>query len=935
MPSYVLPQVLVFQEFAEAISATVQPLLACIVGEQYDLHRYSNADEKPGIKVTNAYDPNSDECFPWPGRAAGGVVDLDYTKIFFDDALLQYFNDPVGDASVITYVPPGKNRIRAQGKIFQTANGYARSAELLRDVKIGDVIKIVASACGDPITFWSQVVGLVADVVPAVVAAATSDIDNQAATGSATSFTKTGGITNMVDITSVSGATYDGLADGNPEETYLVEVIGASVGGDATTAILKVTSASGNDDQAAVTPAAFGAPTDIGARGLTVTWDDSTGSSSSGELDPNDFRIGQKWVVTVSQVYNPPALASGGTYIGLQNTTYIAEITRGGKFTAIDKPLVQVSTTTGVDVSGPTQVTASGADVPVGTLGVTLNFTGAALSKGDRFYIVVTAAAPGAVRTLLLANNLPESLRGVCDVVGSSSSSSSSSGSPPDLDVTLFIKDDIQIPRLRTGMVENWTESPTEVCMEAGITAFNSEWQSGGTLIALPVMAGMVYVEHRDRVATACVTVGTVADVASVPTALGTVHPDNPLAYGVYKALLNSNGQEVKYVGVCGATYQLDLNDWLDALEKLVGRDDVYSIVALTQELNVHQAVLALCAGQSTPEKGRWKIGWMNLAASEVIGIYTQQVGGAPVLATIKDDPDTSNTQYTLVEVTDGLFITNGVRAGDTVRALYTSDGIGGTIYSEFVVDSVVNEESLKLLTGPAAAVNTPSKIEIWRTLTKTELAAVQATKPGLFSNRRAYLIWPDQLGDSGMMVKGYFLCAALAGVRSGVLPHQGLTNVEVIGFDDVSRTDPFFSANQLDTLAASGYWIVIQDNNDGSVYTRHQLSTGNQDSLFEKEQNITTNLDDISMLFLARMKQFIGRGNVTPSMIDIIRGEILAQTASLKNTIDVARLGPQVINATILELGPHSTLRDRVVARIALELPFPLNNIELHLIAV
>lgn len=935
MPSYVLPQVLVFQEFAEANAATVQPLLACIVGEQYDLHRYSNTDEKPGIKVTNAYNPSSEECFSWPGRQAGGVVDQDYTKVFIDDALLQYFNDPSGDASVITYVPPGKNRIRAQSKIFQTANGYSRSTELLRDVKIGDVIKIVASACGDPVTFWSQIVGLVADIVPAIVHAATSDINNQIATSLAVSFAKTGGITNLVDISSADDSNYDGLADGNPAETYTVEAIGASVGGDATTAILKVTSASGNDDQAAVTPAAFGNPTNIGTRGLTVTWDASSGSSSSGEVDPSDFRIGQKWTVAVSQVYNPPAPIKGGIYSGLQDTIYIVEVTRGGKFTSTDKPLVLVTTTTGVDVSGPTQVTASGADVPVGTLNVTLNFVGAALSKGDKFYVGVTAAAPGAVRTLLLANNLPDSLRGVCDIPVGSSSSSSSSGAPPDLDVTLFIKENIQVPRLRTGLLENWTQSPTEICIEDGIEAYDSDWESGGTLVPLPVMAGKVYVEHRDRVATACATVGSVADLTEVPAILGVVHPDNPLAYGVYKALLNSNGQEVKYVGVCGQTYQLDLDDWLAAFDKLIGRDDVYSVVALTQDLDVQLAVLGLCNAQSTPEKGRWKIGWMNLPASEIVGIYTAMPNGSPVLATITDDPDTGGTQYTLVDVVNGQFIAKGVRPGDTVRALYTSDGMGGTTYSEFVVDIVVNEESLKLLAGPAAPVNVPAKIEIWRTLTKTELSVEQATKPGLFSSRRAYLVWPDQLGDSGMTVKGYFLCAALAGLRSGVLPQQGLTNVAVIGFDDLSRVDPFFTANQLDTMAASGYWIVIQDHNDGSVYTRHQLSTGNQDSLFEKEQNITTNLDDISMLFLARMKQFIGRGNVTPAMLDIIRGEVLAQIAVLKNTIDVARLGPQVISATILELNVHPTLRDRIVARIALELPFPLNNIELHLIAV
>lgn len=935
MPSYVLPQVLVFQEFAEQPTAAAQPLLACIVGERFDLHRYSDADEKPGIKVTDSYDPDSEECFSWPGRQAGGVVDPDYTKVFIDDALLQYFNDPVGDASVITHVAPGKNRIRAASKIFQTANGYSRSAELLRDVKIGDVIKIVASACGDPVTFWSQVVGLTADVVAAIVAAAAADSLNQGALSLATSFSQIAGITNLVDISAADGTLYDGLADGDPEETYTIEVIGASVGGDATTAILKVTSASGNDDQAAVTPAAFASPTAIGTRGLTVTFDNSIGSSSSGELDPDDFRIGQKWSVTVSQAYNPPVPVSGGVYAGLQNTTYVVEITRGGLFAGTEKPLVQVTTTTGIDVSGPTQVSGSGVDVPVGTQGVTINFVGAALNKGDKFYVTVTAAKAGAVRTLLLANNLPDSLRGICEVPIGSSSSSSSSGSPPDLDVTLYIQEDIQVPQLRTGLLENWTQSPTEICLEDGIMAYNSEWQTGGTLVPLPVKDGKVYVEHRDRMATACTTVGTVETTEGVPDELGIVHPDNPLAYGVYKALLNSGGQEVKYVGVCGQSSELDLEDWLAALEKLIGRDDVYSIVALSQDLNVHQAVLAHCNSQSAPEKGRWKIGWMNLPASEIIGIYTQQSDGSPVLATIEDDPDTGGSQYTYVEVVNGLLITNGVRAGDTLRALYTSDGMGGTTYSEFVIDAVINEETLRLLAGPAAPVTVASKVEIWRSLTKTELATVQAAKPGLFSSRRAYLVWPDQLGDAGLTVKGYFLCAALAGLRSGVLPHAGLTNVELIGFDDLSRVDPFFSANQLDTMAASGYWIVIKDNNDGSVYTRHQLSTGNQDSLFEKEQNITTNLDDISKLFLARMKQFIGRGNVTPTMIDIIRGEILAVIALLKNTVTSARLGPQVLGATIKELDVHPTLRDRVVARIELELPFPLNNIELHLIAV
>lgn len=930
MANYVLPQVIVFQEFASQPTAALAPLRACVVGEMFDLHRYSDPDEKATIKVTDEYDYTDEQSYPWPARAAGTVVDETYTKVFFDDALLEYFNDPSGDSSPI--VSTSRNRVRAEDLVFKTANGSSRSAAFLRDVLVGDEVKITASACGDPVTYRSKVVGLAADIVDAIVEDATSDEDNQSALTLTTGHTQTGGDVNLVDVTSVDGAAYEGLADGNPSESYVVEVIGAAIGDDATTAILKVTSASGNDNQSAVTPAAYGDPTDIGTRGLTVTWDNNVGSSS-GAGDPNDFLLGQKWTITVSQLFNPPVPASDGEYNGPSDTTYIVTVTRGGKFTDDDLPQVTVTTTTGIDVSGPTTVPASASAIAIGTQGTTIAFTGAALSKGDRYYVEVVAEAAGAIKTLVLANNLPASLQGICEVSGGGSSSSSS-GTPPDLDLTLYIKKNMEVPEVAGLSSTNWSQSETEITIEGGIVGYDASWQSGGTLVALPVVAGIVYVQHRDRNPEWCSSLGTISDVSAVPATLGTVSPDNPLAYGVYKALLNANGEEVKFVGVCSHS-PVTLDDWLTALEILVGKDDVYSIVPLTQDLDVLEAVEAHCDAQSSPENGRWRICWLNLPADQIIAIDVDDGSGGPLLATITDDPDTSGTQNTLVTVTGGGLLAAGVRATDTVRALYTTDGTGTITYSEYTVDAVLTDEDLRLVSGPSSPVNVPSKIEIWRTLTKTELATQQATKPGLFSDRRAYLVWPDTVGDAGVTVPGYFLCAALAGLRSGVLPHQGLTNVEVLGFDDLSRSTQFFSANQLNTLAASGYWIVTQDANTGTVFTRHELSTGDQDDLFQKEQNITTNLDSISFLFLNRMKPYIGRGNVTPTMIDIIRGEILAVITLLENNIIQKTLGPQVIDATVLELAQHPTLRDRLVARIQLTLPFPLNNIELHLIAV
>ncbi len=935
MPSYVLPQVLVFQEFTQQPAAIDQPLRACIMGEQFDLHRYDVADEKADIRVAGSYDPLDEQCYAWPGRRPGGVVDPDYTRVFFDNALLRYFHDPSGDSSPVNWIAPGKNRIRASAKIFQTANGYTRSAELLRDVKIGDRVKLLAAACATPVSLFANVVGLVADILAAIVDTAEPDVDNQAATTAAASGSQTAGPDNLVELAALDGSLYNGLPDGFPEEVYTIEVIGASVGGDATTALLRVTSASGLDNQAEIVPSAFGAPTPIGTRGLTVTFDTTGTSSSSGDpVDPDDLLIGQIFQVSVSQTYTPATPASGGTYTGEQDTTYVAEVTRGGLFADATKPQLTVSTTTGIDISGPTNVPAAATEVVVGTRGVTIQFTGAGLNKGDRFYIPVVAQRPGAVRTLVLDRNLPDAMRGVC---GSSSSSSSSSGAgAPDLDLTLYIRKNIEVTEDRTGFAPlvNWLQSETEICIQPGIVAYDTEWQSGGTLVALPVDDGEIYVQYRDRRPENCVTVGTISDVSEIPAVLGTVHPDNPLAFGAFKALENGNGEEVKYLAICSHS-PVTLEDWLAALDTLVGRDDVYSLVPLTQDKDVHDAFLAHCEAQSAADKGRWRICWLNRAAEQVIAVYTASVlnPADPILATITDDPDTSGTQNTIVEAVGEEFVTKGVRAGDTLRALYTSDGFGNLTYSEFIIDSVLNEETVRLVSGPASPVNVPSKIEIWRTLTKTELSAELATYPGQYASRRAYLVWPDQVGNAGLTFPGYHLCAALAGLRGGVLPHQGLTNVELQGFDDLSRTVDFFSSTQLDTMAASGYWIVTQDPNDGTVFTRHQLSTGDQSDINQKEQNITTNLDNISYNFLNRMKPFIGRGNVTPTMINILRGEILSLIEQFKNTIVNNRLGPQILSAEILQLSPDPTLADRIIARIALDLPEPFNNLELHLI--
>ncbi|NDD53310.1 hypothetical protein EBZ39_05460 [bacterium] len=121
-----------------------------------------------------------------------------------------------------------------------------------------------------------------------------------------------------------------------------------------------------------------------------------------------------------------------------------------------------------------------------------------------------------------------------------------------DMDLKLFIKDDIQISKNRIGyapMTNFWYED-TQICVQEGIVAYHPEWTSAGAEQPLPVMSGKVYVEYREWLSELADQVNSISDVADLDQIKGQLDPDNPLKWGVYKALSNSNGTVVKYTAV-------------------------------------------------------------------------------------------------------------------------------------------------------------------------------------------------------------------------------------------------------------------------------------------------------------------------------------------------------------------------------------------------
>lgn len=922
MPTPIIkPRALIYQEFSQTPVAITKPFRAHLSGPVGYLVRYDFDSEKPNGDL-GAYDPLSDASYLWPTRPAGALVDESYTKLFLDKARLLTFRDLIGDDETVLPVSGKLDRVRIGGAYGFKANGssYPRFPALFdRDVQLGDKVKVRGAVASVTYEVDTYVRGIVADQIAASIGTASPASTNHSTQSATSTATQVAGPVNCNTL-AASLAGYDALMDGAIDDIYTIRVVEGSVDGDLSTARLRVTTASGFDDDLDVTPGFVDDYFAVGGRGLLLKFTCVGHSVSS--ISTDDLVPGQIYTLTVHDNYTALTATSSGTFTGTADTLYVVTCSRGGLFaasSAADRPQLTITTTSGTDNGGPVTVSATGTDYPVGTKGVLIHFGSgpAGIRKGDTWYIQATAATDGRFSTLVLGRSLPAAL-----AAGAS-----------DLDLTISLERSFEVPANRIGFEPetNWTQSATELSVSSGMLGYDPSVTSGGILQAMDVLSGSLFVQYRAWRSELCGIVTAVTS-ANLDTAIpGPIHPDNPLKYAAAKAIANSNGVEVKITGVCDP----DSDDsWADVLALITGLPEVYGLVPLTSRLSVLQLYAGHVNSQSTPENACWRALWAQLTNATVKAVVTadNSEDGGLVLGTISDDPDTSGTQYTYVRVPagNGNFVANQVRPGDTLRFNYgTSWGVES--YDSYVVDAIVNEDTIRLVAGPPAAVTVARKLEIWRTLGKDAQVEAIGSLAATFGNRRVCAVWPDTVGAGGLTVPGYHLCAALAGLRSGVVPHQGLTNAALTGFDDLSRTS-YFNETQLDQLAGYGVWIVGADLTTGEIVNRHAITTDISD-IDHREEMVRVNIDSVSYTANAWFSPFVGKANVSDDLVTRFKVELEAMRDYLRNVGRTDTLGSQISDFSSMTVEKHPYLRDRIVMTIVPVYPIPLNYPELHIV--
>lgn len=674
-------------------------------------------------------------------------------------------------------------------------------------------------------------------------------------------------------------------------------------------------------DDTSTTQTVVGSPNHI--RHATLKWADNPGFARSGTI-PCDVKVGDIVRVTngldtqltsvtglvadvvapvlaapvadagnvpTGGLYTIPTVTSAGTYTGTEDTIYVVRCTVAGATDGTAK--VVFTTNNNVDAGGPYAVTDTVA-IPLGSLGVTITFNGDELKLDDIWTITVTAASEGAIHELILANNLVTALQGV------------------NLQTELAIPASITVSKNRLGHAPqvNWSGDETEITLENGILATHE--RTGA--LELDVILGSAYASYRALRTADANVVHDVVDISDVAVHFsGLDDADTGMSYGLYRAVSNSAGTTIKAISVESD----DIDGYNKALGKLKEREDFYRIVPLTHNEAVIDACIGVANNRSGSTVGRWATCMMALALNT-----TKNLGDG--LATI------DGTGNKIVHDDDGQFITLGTRPGDIIRAVYTTDGFGNASYSSFVVDAVLSEEEVRLLAGPALPVGLASTYELWRDLNTTEQIEDWGTRTRARSNRRVTSAFPPNPGRAGTRVASYYLACSLAALRGASAPHQGLTNAELLDWDDLKEASETFG-DLLDDVANYGGYIVTQAP-DGRVYIRKQLTTDLTDTK-RAEDSATVNVDSISYFFKGILAPSVGRSNVVESNLDKMEADIIAGINEMKSSQFSVALGGQVTDGRLIFLRPHATLLDRVVARMQLDIPIPLNNGTLDII--
>ncbi len=932
--NYIRPQLTIEQILAETATPAVDRIVPIVIGPQFLLSRYgkettySEDFDSSGMSFAYKYYNANDVLTALPNTY---TVDLPSVKLYGKsmEAQLAQFTasgavfkiESIANSNIIKC---GTNRVAGTGALNTSFLG--------RPVAIGDIVYCYAD---DSTTAYKRrtVIGLKGIDVAAVTGAAANSAYNPV-----TSLTADA----IVEVTKPTGwaITTSGTLDLNvrggsvigtkyaEEFTLTVRTPGAT--GTATVditsksgkyAATNVSTTSGGGDLYGITNTSAGGE----LAGITILLDPPSGTT---------LTTGQVFTVRVYQTYERLTagliasgyqIATGGTYTGTKDTTYLLTVKTGTAASGDTSTGAVITITDTAGVDDPSEVTVTdNTAFNVGSFGVTatIKLTASSpdstvehggLRAGDVYSVAASAAGQSSVTfdKVILDG--------------------------PAVDTTTFVDPSVAIKvqfRLAfTGEIlatdaadsEAWTASASAISLNAAHSLFVNARSANNKWVTFVDGVGKVHTSYRAYApAPSTQDKFAINSVTDITDDLGTIDLDNDLAYGANEAFSGVQGAKRVYAL---RTAGSEVADFTAALRKIEATDMVYAIAVLSDDLDVMRAVIAHCESMSSKTKKNFRRCYVGTDSPGSYAVLTVKANSLNYTATISD----YNGENLLLTTADDVnFNTLGLEAGDLVKLTATG--------AEYEIADILSDNEIVLLTGPASPIGVAVPFQLWRADTPSSQKDYVIARSEALSSRRCANIWVEDgkrlLGTDavGTVIPNRFVACEVAGLRCAVLPQQGLTNTEIQSVTDAPSMYVRYSLDELDEIAAAGTFVITQDAESGSMFIRHQLTTETSGGSLYYEDSVGVNLDNISFLVKDALDGFIGKKNVTRKTIaevDKAIEDILTASTLVPVT---ASYGPALNGYEGLAVAAHPTLKDRITVYAKLLMPLPLNNIDVTL---
>ncbi len=468
---------------------------------------------------------------------------------------------------------------------------------------------------------------------------------------------------------------------------------------------------------------------------------------------------------------------------------------------------------------------------------------------------------------------------------------------------------------------------------------------------------GTLYIQYkalRKDVSASALVAGVlrISDVTTLGSVLDPITEDNPLALGMFLAMINAPNFEVKGLGVDEVTAAAPEGTeaaWARAASFLES-EEVYGIAFLSQDPVVSSLWRTHAAVMSEPEQGGERIVFQALAnpvrknpslalsgtqanstgTSNQMLLDADPASGLLDLGVNPSDPFAEDDEVYLEFEVDGQLrrynISSVTGALANFRTSFSSDFNTDGFYSTTTLNTVVINAAYSLnVRGESLVIpgSNPEKLD--PSLISTTVADANAT----FASHRVYSLFPDTIKTTingiEKSLPSYYASAAIVGMIAAQPPQQGFTNFPISGLTGVVGTERF-TKRQLNVMAGGGTYILIQDVQGGAVTSRMQLSTDTT-SIETRELSITKVVDFVAKFLRIGVRKYIGTNNINDQLLDTIGTTINGMLAFL---IEVGVVNGANLNNIVQDASQPDTL----LVDVTLDVPFPCNYIRIVLVA-